>query len=108
MYVSTQKGLCGERLLIRLPGTEYMQAIIAFVFLIIAIFTLPETYGPVLLKRKARRLRNETGKPYWHPHEKERLSFNNIVTKHLSRPLRYFASAPHRPRLSLRVGLLTS
>lgn len=47
----------------------------------------PETYYPVLLKRKAQRLRKETGDSrHYHPHEQVKLDFQSIVTKHLARP----------------------
>ncbi|OJJ43873.1 hypothetical protein ASPZODRAFT_73588 [Penicilliopsis zonata CBS 506.65] len=75
--------------------TEYIEAIMAFIVLVISFFFLPETYAPVLLKRKARRLRESTGdQRYWHPSEKDRVTLNNIVTKHLSRPLLMFFTEP--------------
>ena len=37
--------------------------------LILAYFTLPETYAPVLLVQKAKRLRKETGDPWFAPRE---------------------------------------
>ena len=70
-------------------GTEYIEAIITFVVLIIALLGMPETYAPVLLKRKAKLLRKTTGDArYWHPQEQEVIRPKNIVTKYLSRPLR--------------------
>lgn len=70
-------------------GTEYIQAIITFFVTAVTVVGLPETYHPVLLKRKAQRLRKETGdQQYWHPQESERINFNNILTKYVSRPLR--------------------
>lgn len=67
-----------------------MQAIMTFVIWAAAAFGMPETYGPVLLKRKAERLRKETGdSKYWHPHENEKMRPRNILSKYLSRPLRY-------------------
>lgn len=65
-----------------------MEAIIAAFSVLIAFFTVPETYAPVLLDRKAKKLRKTTGdQRFWHPHESEHFSINNIITKHLSRPL---------------------
>ena len=59
------------------------------------MFCLPELYGPVLLKHKAQRLRKETGDDrYWHPHEAAKIRPSNIVTKHLSRPLKMFFTEP--------------
>ena len=66
-----------------------MEAIITFVILTVTIIGMPETYAPVLLKRKAQRMRKTTGNQrYWHPHEKEKIKLSNIVSKYLSRPLR--------------------
>lgn len=68
--------------------TMYLQAIIIFTITVIALFGLPETYNPVVLKRKAIRMRKETGdNRYWHPHEDVKMNLNNIVTKHISRPI---------------------
>lgn len=68
--------------------TMYIQAIMVFAIAAVAFFGIPETYGPVLLKRKAIKMRKETGdERYWHPHEKVKMNLNNIVTKHLSRPV---------------------
>lgn len=75
--------------------TEYIEAIWVFVILVLCIFCLPEVYAPVLLARKAKRLRKETGnEALYHPHEKMKLSPKTIVTKHLSRPLRMFFTEP--------------
>ena len=66
-----------------------MQAIITFFVVGVTFLGLPETYHPVLLRRKAQRLRKETGnEQYWHPHEAEKINFNNFLTKYISRPLR--------------------
>lgn len=61
----------------------------------ITFFALPELYSPVLLKRKAVRLRKETGDDrYWHPHESEKMKPSNILTKYFSRPLRMLLTEP--------------
>ncbi len=66
-----------------------MQAIISFAVVAICIFFLPETYGPVLLRRKAVRMRQETGDDrWWHPQEEEKMNMGNIVTKYIVRPLK--------------------
>lgn len=75
--------------------TEYVEAIFVFGITVIAYFFMPELYGPVLLQRKARRLRKETGdNRYWHPHESSTMNFSNIFTKHLSRPLLMLTTEP--------------
>lgn len=58
------------------------------------MFALPELYGPVLLKRKAVRLREATGKPFWHPHEEVKLDLKSIVTKQISRPIKMLTTEP--------------
>lgn len=73
----------------------YMQAIITITFVVLAFFFMPESYAPVLLKRKAVRLRKTTGdERYWHPHEDVKMKLDNIVSKHFSRPLRMFFTEP--------------
>ncbi|KAK5121658.1 hypothetical protein LTR85_004830 [Meristemomyces frigidus] len=75
--------------------TQYIEAIWVFVVTAMAFFLMPELYGPVLLKRKAQRLRKETGDDrYWHPHEASKISPSNIITKHVSRPLKMFVTEP--------------
>ena len=52
-------------------------------------FFFPETYGPVILKNRAQRLRKETGdESIIAPIELEKTDFRHIVTTVLTRPLR--------------------
>lgn len=75
--------------------TEYLEAIWVFSVVALTSFFLSETYGPVLLKRRAASLRKSTGNSaYWHPHENVKLDFKSIVTKHLGRPLRMLLTEP--------------
>ncbi|TVY27514.1 putative transporter [Lachnellula hyalina] len=75
--------------------TEYIEAIWVFATLAVCIFCLPEMYSPVLLKKKAQRLRKETGnEALYHPHERIKLSPKTIFTKHLSRPLILLTTEP--------------
>ncbi|KAK0109991.1 hypothetical protein ONS95_002655 [Cadophora gregata] len=75
--------------------TEYIQAIWTFAATVLAFFALPEIYSPVILKKKAQRLRKETGnRSLHHPHEDIKLSPKTIVTKHLGRPLRMLLTEP--------------
>ncbi|CAK7568741.1 MAG: hypothetical protein SEPTF4163_006743 [Sporothrix epigloea] len=76
--------------------TLYLEAIVAFFICGLALLFLPETYGPVLLERKAVRLRTapDGDSRWWHPHEFERVTLDTVVTKHLSRPLRMFFTEP--------------
>jgi MFS family permease len=55
----------------------------------------PETYGPTILKRRAQRLRKETGnESIVAPLELEKTDLNHIVTVVLSRPLRMICFEP--------------
>jgi sugar phosphate permease len=75
--------------------TEYIEAIWTFAIVGLCFFFLPEVYGPVLLKRKAQRLRKETGnEALYHPQEHIQLSFKTIFTKHLARPLLMLTTEP--------------
>ncbi|KAL9092132.1 MAG: hypothetical protein Q9165_004565 [Trypethelium subeluteriae] len=75
--------------------TEYIIAIWVFAVFALTLLCMPEVYAPVLLKKKAQRLRKETGNSAWHhPHEDIKLDFQSIVTKHLSRPLRMLFTEP--------------
>lgn len=74
---------------------EYLIAIWSFTICILAGVGMPEVYGPVLLKRKAQRLRIETGDDrYWHPHELQKVDVRSILTKHLSRPVLMLTTEP--------------
>ncbi|KAK4900200.1 hypothetical protein LTR27_002424 [Elasticomyces elasticus] len=74
---------------------EYIEAIWVFAVVVLTYFFMPEMYGPTLLKWKAQRLRKETGdQRYWHPHEAMKITFSNIVTKHLSRPIVMLTTEP--------------
>ena len=75
--------------------TEYLTAIWVGAAAALSYFCLPEVYGPVLLKRKAQRLRKETGNDrYWHPHERIKVDVKSIVTKQFSRPLKMLFTEP--------------
>ncbi|KAL8684801.1 MAG: hypothetical protein Q9218_008130, partial [Villophora microphyllina] len=75
--------------------TEYIEAIWVFAITALGFIALPELYGPVLLKKKAVRLRKTTGnEAWWHPHENVKLDFKSIVTKQISRPLRMLLTEP--------------
>ena len=75
--------------------TEYIEAIFVFTIFALTMVCLPETYGPVLLKRRAASLRKSTGNSaYWHPHENVKLDPKSIVTKQLARPLQMLFTEP--------------
>ncbi|KIH89325.1 bicyclomycin resistance protein [Sporothrix brasiliensis 5110] len=75
----------------------YVEALVAAVSGGVALLGLPETYGPVLLARRAARRRRATGDArWWHPHEQERarMTLRTLVGRHLGRPLRMFVTEP--------------
>ncbi|PPJ49817.1 hypothetical protein CBER1_03353 [Cercospora berteroae] len=75
--------------------TEYIEAIFAFAMVVWTLICLPELYAPVILKRKAVKLRKDSGDDrHWHPHEAERMTLSNILTKYFARPLRMLLTEP--------------
>jgi MFS transporter, DHA1 family, multidrug resistance protein len=67
--------------------TAYLTAIMAFASAALAIVIVPETYAPVLLQRRAARLRHETGN--WALHAKadeNHITLRHIAIKYLARP----------------------
>ena len=55
------------------------------------VIALPETYGPIILKRRAQRLRKETGDPnIFAPVELEKRSVSEVAVTTISRPIRMF------------------
>ncbi|KAJ2924999.1 hypothetical protein H1R20_g12101, partial [Candolleomyces eurysporus] len=65
----------------------WLLAIFAGVCFLLIVFTLPETYGPVLLVKKAKRLRNETGDSrYVAPLELTNVSFTQRLKNILLKP----------------------
>ncbi|KAE8450259.1 hypothetical protein EG329_006687 [Mollisiaceae sp. DMI_Dod_QoI] len=75
--------------------TEYIEAIVTFAIFALTLLAMPEMYAPVLLKKKAQRLRKQTGNESWHhPHEDIKISPKTIVTKHFSRPVTMLLTEP--------------
>lgn len=62
-------------------------------FLLLDVIVLDETYGPVLLVAKARRLRHESGNWALHArHEEWDVSVTELANKFLMRPFRLLAT----------------
>jgi MFS family permease len=56
---------------------------------------IPETYAPVLLKRRAKKLRKETGNPnFITEQEKKKLTFSEVVKTALIRPITMILTEP--------------
>ncbi|KAI0755190.1 MFS general substrate transporter [Daedaleopsis nitida] len=65
----------------------WVQTIFAGVCLILIIFTLPETYVPVLLVRRAKKIRKETGDDrYWAPLERNKMAIGQRLKHIFGRP----------------------
>ncbi|KAI0786660.1 MFS general substrate transporter [Abortiporus biennis] len=63
--------------------------------LFLIFFTMPETYTPILLVHKARRLRKETGDDrYWAPLEKQDVGIFYRLSTILGRPFKILAMEP--------------
>ena len=76
-------------------------------FCVIAVFTLPETFAPVLLQRRAKRLRKETQNPHLcAPLDKKKPTMSEIVTKYLFRPARMMIGEPVLSLFTLYLGLV--
>lgn len=65
----------------------WVTTIFAGLCTIVIIFTLPETYAPVILKKKAQKLRKETGDDRWYaPIERRKGDFKTTVKDILLKP----------------------
>ncbi|KUJ13463.1 MFS multidrug transporter [Mollisia scopiformis] len=72
---------------------EYTTGILMMLILIIAIIFVDESYPPVLLVYKARRLRHEKGNWALHAkHEEWDVSFQQLATKYFVRPFQLLAT----------------
>ncbi|KAA1129436.1 hypothetical protein PGTUg99_003083 [Puccinia graminis f. sp. tritici] len=59
------------------------------------LFTMPETYSPILLAKKAKRLRETTGDMnFYAPHEKEDCSTKGILRRTIFRPVEMMLTEP--------------
>lgn len=75
--------------------TEYITAIMAFFFGFLAILFVPETYHPVLLQRRAKKLRYETNNWAIHSkHDEQHINIKAIASKVLVKPFVMMAKEP--------------
>ncbi|KZV65936.1 MFS general substrate transporter [Peniophora sp. CONT] len=73
----------------------WVLTIFAGVCLMLIVFTMKETYAPVLLSHKARRLRKETGESqYYSPLEADKQPFVHRAKKVLGTPFEMLAKEP--------------
>ncbi|KAK9369740.1 major facilitator superfamily domain-containing protein [Lipomyces kononenkoae] len=67
--------------------TNYLCAIYTFIIAILSAIFVPETYHPVVLSKKAKKLRVTTQNWAWHSRQDElEMTINDILTKNLIRP----------------------
>jgi len=87
--------------------TEHITYIMAFFFLTLDVLFLPETYGPVLLKQKAKKLRHE--RQIWAIHarqEEKEVSFKSILQVYLFRLIKMLVLEPMILALTLYVSFV--
>ncbi|KAK9471051.1 major facilitator superfamily domain-containing protein [Dipodascopsis tothii] len=73
--------------------TQYFTAIYTFVVGSIAFIFIPETYHPVLLAQKAKKMRFQTGNWAYHAKQDEiEFSVKELITKHFVRPFALLAT----------------
>lgn len=89
--------------------SEYITAIYVFAVTVFEAFFLPETYAPVLLKKRAQQLRKTTGnEALYHPHELVKLDPKSVLTKQITRPLVMLCTEPIVTAISLYASFVYS
>ncbi|RAK98756.1 MFS transporter [Aspergillus ibericus CBS 121593] len=73
---------------------------------VLSPFLLRETYAPILLERKARRLRRETGDPNIRSHSAPQLSQREVFFNALVRPLKMLLTSPVVMTLAFDVAVV--
>lgn len=62
---------------------------------LLVFFAIPETYAPILLVHKAKKMRKETGEErWWAPLEKAEKSFGDVARDVLFKPFKILALEP--------------
>lgn len=87
--------------------TQWITLIMGAFFMVIAFLIVPETYPPVLLTARARRLRHETKN--WALHsamEETEFRAGDLVTKYLLRPIKMLVLEPILLLITLYMSLL--
>ena len=87
--------------------TQWMTLIMAALFGGIGLFLVPETFAPVLLKSKAKKLRYQTHN--WALHakfEEQEVNMGQIADKYLLRPFRMLALEPILVLVTLYMSLI--
>lgn len=73
----------------------------------LSLFTIPETFAPVILKKRAKRLREETGdNTYVTEQEAFKRSLTGIVVEALIRPFQMLVQEPILLLMSMYIALI--
>ncbi|KAJ5963087.1 hypothetical protein N7481_013392 [Penicillium waksmanii] len=87
--------------------TAWITLITSAFFGLIALFVVPETYGPVLLQRRAARLRIETNNSGLHSFlDLHKPTMSDIVTKYLFRPIQMLVQEPILVAMTIYLALV--
>ncbi|KAH9926316.1 MFS general substrate transporter [Epithele typhae] len=85
----------------------WLQAIFAGVCTIAIVFFLPETYAPIILVKRAQKLRKDTGNDrYWAPLERNNLEILPHIRHVLSRPFVVLANEPMLVAITLYMSFV--
>ncbi|KAE8384529.1 major facilitator superfamily domain-containing protein [Aspergillus alliaceus] len=87
--------------------TAWITLIASAFFGLIALFVVPETYGPVLLQKRAARLRVETNNSSLHSFlDIHKSTMSDIVTKYLFRPFQMLVQEPILVAMTIYLALI--
>lgn len=87
--------------------TAWLTLIPGAVLWAVLLFLIPETYGPVILKKRARELRFETGNWALHsPIEEHRLEFKDIAHRYILRPMAMLCREPILALVTIYMSLI--
>ncbi|KAI9702586.1 MAG: Citrinin biosynthesis cluster MFS transporter mrr1 [Candelina mexicana] len=87
--------------------TAYITLIMGSFFCSIALLVIPETYGPVLLQRRAKKIRFETKN--WAIHaraDENKVDFHNIAVRYLLRPFTMLVLEPILVLVTIYMALI--
>lgn len=87
--------------------TAYLSLIMEAFFGIVGLLVVPETFAPVLLSRRATRIRFETQNWAVHAkHDEQQIHFRSIVENYLLRPFAMLAKEPILILISIYMSLI--
>jgi MFS family permease len=87
--------------------TAWITLIASAFFGLVALFVVPETYGPVLLQKRAARLRVETKNWAYHSFlDEHKPTMSDIVTKYLFRPFQMLVQEPILLAITIYLALI--